>query len=226
MSQGQSGNITEEQKIQICNSINCSELSPQILLEAVQNPIMPLRFIVRAMMVEQLNTRRCILSSAAAVQPRLQPRGVDANVDYPITLGAILERDAAFREAEHLKATLKDTSLRVQSLEQELDGMKKMLNKSDQKQRRISNNNTLTKSSRCSSFHYGTEYNNNNKMITMGDRLSVSSSSFQFTTTLRGVKSDGPAASSTTTSKGTKTKTSWRLMSWLKKAVDSYRDVY
>lgn len=177
-------------------------------------------------MVEQLNTRRCILSSAATVQPRLQPRGVDANVesDYPITLGALLERDAAFREAERLKATLKATSLRVQSLEQELDGMKKMLNKSDQKQRRISNNNTVMDSSRCSSFHNGTEYNNN-KMIIMGDRLSVSSSSFQFSSTLRGIKSDGPAASSTT-SKGTKKKISWRLMCWLKKAVDNYRDVY
>ncbi|KAF3440822.1 hypothetical protein FNV43_RR19108 [Rhamnella rubrinervis] len=227
---GQSGNITEEQKIQICNFINCSELSPQILLEAVQNPIMPLRFIVRAMMVEQHSTRRCILSSAAlAVQPRRQPRGVQANVDgdCPITLGAILERDAAFREAQQLKATLKATSLRVQSLEQELDGMKKMLTKSDQKQRRISNNNNIAMvSSRCSSFHNGTEYDNDNKMITMGDRLSASSSSIPFDSTLRGARSDGPAPSSTTTCKGTKKKISRRLMSWLKKAVDNYRDAY
>lgn len=213
--------MTEEQRVQICDCISCSDLSPEVLLEAVKNPIMPMKFIVRAMLTDQLRTRRCVLSSgsaaAAAARPLLQPRG-----DEPMTLGAILDQDAAFREAEQLKATLKATSLRVQSLEQELSSMRKMLDENEKLRTiRRSNANLVTGSARSSSFHHGAENNNknNSKMITMGDRLSASSTSFQLFARKKPVESDSAASKVTKRKKGRRT-----FLSWFKKALD--KDVH
>lgn len=219
--QGKEGKITEEQRVQICDCINCSELSPEALLEAVKNPIMPMKFIVRAMLTDQLRTRRCVLSSgsaaAAVARPLLQPRG-----DEPMTLGAILGRDAAFREAEQLKATLKATSLRVQSLEQELSSMRKMLDENEKLQTiRRSDATLVSGSARSSSFHHGAENNNknNNKMITMGDRLSASSTSFRLFPRKKPVESDSAASNVTKRKRSRRT-----FMSWFKKALD--KDVH
>ncbi|KAG6666070.1 BTB/POZ domain-containing protein At3g49900 isoform X1 [Carya illinoinensis] len=169
---GYSGKISDDLQAQICNSIDCNKLSPQLLLEAVQNPIMPLRFIVRAMLMEQLNTRRSILISSTAadhIQPCRQRTRSSSKDDGPITLGAILQREAALRQAAHLKAAMDATSSRIQSLEKELNVMKKLLNEPEILQRSI-----LMGSGRSSSFHYGSE----NK-IERGDRGSASSASLR-----------------------------------------------
>ncbi|KAL5556794.1 hypothetical protein UlMin_039030 [Ulmus minor] len=144
------GKITEEQKSHICSCVDCNKLSPLLLLEAVQNPIMPLRFIVRAMLVEQLNTRRCIISTtttavSAAGKHRRHHSGSD-----PTTLGALLQRDAAIRQASLLKTTLDATSLRIRSLEEELIGMKRLLIESEKRGRSITSD-----SGRSVSFHAG-----------------------------------------------------------------------
>ena len=60
------GKLSDEQKADICNCIDCTKLSPQTLVQCVQNPIMPLRFIIRAMLVEQLNTRSSIVTAATS----------------------------------------------------------------------------------------------------------------------------------------------------------------
>ncbi|KAG2724158.1 hypothetical protein I3760_01G004900 [Carya illinoinensis] len=169
---GYSGKISDDLQAQICNSIDCNKLSPQLLLEAVQNPIMPLRFIVRAMLMEQLNTRRSIfISSTAAdhIQPCRQRTRSSSKDDGPITLGAILQREAALRQAAHLKAAMDATSSRIESLDKELNVMKKLLNEPDILQRSI-----LMGSGRSSSFHYGSK----NK-IERGERGSASSASLR-----------------------------------------------
>lgn len=157
------GKITEDQKAQICNSIDCNKLSPQLVLEAVENPIMPLRFIVRAMLVEQLNTRRSIFSTAAESQP-FRHRIDSTKHDDPTTLGALLERDAALRQAAHLRAAMNATSSRIQSLEKELSVMRKLLNESESQR-------SIMGSARSASFHYGSE----NKIDRTGERGSASS---------------------------------------------------
>lgn len=109
--------------------------------------------------MEQLNTRRSIVISstpAADIQPRMQARirSSTKDVDGPTTLGEILQREAALRQAAHLKAAMNATSSRIQNLEKELNVMKKLLNEPEILQRSI-----LMASGRSSSFHYGSDQN-------------------------------------------------------------------
>ncbi|EXB94050.1 BTB/POZ domain-containing protein [Morus notabilis] len=164
---GHNGKITEEQKSQICSSIDCNKLSHKLLLDAVQNPLMPLRFVVRAMLLDQLNTRRSILSATADRRRRLHSDDAP-----PMTLGALIHRDAAIRQASHLKATLDATTLRLRSLEEELSGMKKLLlqNADCDHDRSL----VMDRSGgRSASFHVGSE----NK-VRKEDRFSANSARF------------------------------------------------
>lgn len=165
------GKITDEEKIIMCNYIDCSILSPQLLMHAVQNARMPLRFVVQAMFIEQLSTRRSILTSTAADNHDHHIDLLRSKTD--VSLGAILERDAALRQVSQLKAAMNATSSRIQSLEQELSGMKKLLNESDQNAK----NNLSHNSARSASFRLSSE----NK-IDRGQIGSVSSASFRILT--------------------------------------------
>ncbi|MBA0592145.1 hypothetical protein Gorai_009132, partial [Gossypium raimondii] len=154
--------ITEEQKTQICNSIDCNKLSPQLLLHAVQNPRMPLRFVVRAMLVEQLNTRRSILSAANHQYYPRRHRPTNSNNEDDdnsnVTLGEILQRDATKRETAQLKAAMDATSSRIQTLEKQLLCMKKLLQESDHEnviERSGGGCRDVLESGRSASFHYG-----------------------------------------------------------------------
>ncbi|KAJ8765589.1 hypothetical protein K2173_014711 [Erythroxylum novogranatense] len=126
--------ITEDQRAEICNFVDCDKLSQPLLLHAVQNPRLPLRFVVRAMLMEQLNTRRTINTTAANSHHVHKRNHHHLNVfggDSSMTLGSILRRDAATREAVQLKAEMEATNSRIQSLEKELASMKKLLQKSE-----------------------------------------------------------------------------------------------
>ncbi|XP_042015763.1 BTB/POZ domain-containing protein At3g49900-like [Salvia splendens] len=118
------GSLREEEKIQMCNYIDCSILSPKLLMHAVQNPRMPLRFVVQAMFLQQLNTRHSIISSAAGHRGRGRKEPPASAV---ATLGAILKKDAAQRQVSQLKAVMTATSSRIQTLEEELTGMRQLL---------------------------------------------------------------------------------------------------
>lgn len=118
------GKLTEEDRTEICSFVDCNKLSSHLLMHAVQNPRMPLRFIVRAMLLEQLNTRRAIFSAAQRRQ-----NSTHHNQRAP-TLGSILHRDAALRQVAQLKAAMDATTSHLQNLETNLDGVKKLLTES------------------------------------------------------------------------------------------------
>lgn len=161
--QGYIGKITEEQKIRMCNYIDCTILSTQVLMHAVQNPTMPLRFVVQAMFVEQLNTRRSIFSAAGGDgNQNRKPQ----NHDPTTTLGAIIQRDAALRQVEQLKAAMNTTNSRIQMLEKELGGMRKRLEEAENTEKNID-------SGRSQSFRVRSE-----QKIERGQIGSVSSASF------------------------------------------------
>ncbi|XP_062101813.1 BTB/POZ domain-containing protein At3g49900 isoform X1 [Humulus lupulus] len=224
---GHNGKMTEDQKSQICSCIDCDKLSPTLLVEAVQNPIMPLRFLVRAMLVEQLNTRHRIISTATTTTTKPfsnNHRRRHSDTPPVTTLGALLQRDAALRQNSQLKASLDATTLRIQSLEEELSGMKKLLRDSHLDRdlaagggtRRITDHGQ--ESARSASFHFGAE----NK-VAKGDKPAASSASFRLfsggekaraTSTSMSSSCKGSNSSSTPRSK----KISERLMSGLKKA--------
>ncbi|KAI3495232.1 hypothetical protein L1887_37472 [Cichorium endivia] len=105
----------------------CSDNSSVAANPNSQYPRMPLRFVVQAMFVEQLNTRRSVFSAAKTFKTQHQlPKQPTA-----ATLGAILQHNAALRQVAHLKATMDYTSNCIQSLEQELKGMRKILTRSE-----------------------------------------------------------------------------------------------
>ncbi|RYQ80933.1 hypothetical protein Ahy_Scaffold1g107001 isoform A [Arachis hypogaea] len=159
--ENKNGKLTEEQKSQLCNSIDCTKLSPRVLMECVQNPRVPLRFIVRAMLVEHLNTRRSIAVAAAASGGNQQ--------DERESLGDILRRDSARRQTAQLKEAMDSTCSRIQSLEKELNGMRKIL------ERKL---NALN-SERSASFHVMPAAAEERK-IGRGGRGSVSSSALMY----------------------------------------------
>ncbi|KAK6923962.1 NPH3 domain [Dillenia turbinata] len=174
------GKITEEQKSQACSSINCNKLSPQILMHAVQNPRMPLRFLVRSMLVEQLYARRSTISATSANRHHHhhEPRPNSNNnskkkkkqqTDDAITLGAILQRDAAMRQVAQLKAAMEATSSRIKSLENDLNGMKNLLHESERKLSILD--------SRSASFHH---VRLDTSRIHREERGSISSGSCRF----------------------------------------------
>ncbi|KAL6227484.1 hypothetical protein ACLB2K_001442 [Fragaria x ananassa] len=222
------GKITEEQKAQICSSIDCSKLSPHILLEAVQNPVMPLRFVVQAMLIEQLNTRRTILTAATddhyTQLPLLQHHYDDTKSDpAPVaTLGSLLQRDTVLRQSAQLKATMAATSSRIRTLEEELSGMKKLLEECHNERSIMAEAGGERKSA---SFHYGSSDENNlSKLIT---NKSASCSSFRLINFRGKEKTEGNNWSSCTGTPGVTKSISQRLIGGLKKAfrVSGSKDV-
>ena len=173
MKENESGKLTEEQKSQICNCIDCTKLSPRVLVECVQNPRMPLRFIVRAMLVEHLNTRRSIAAAAAAS---------GAHHHHQVereSLGDILRRDSARRQTAQLKEAMDSTYSRIQSLEKELTGMRRILmdhQAEEGEQKRMS----VLNSERSASFHVVPAAAAEESKIGRGGRGSISSSGFVF----------------------------------------------
>lgn len=99
--------------------MDSKRLSPNELVRLMQNPRMPLRFIVQAMLVEQLLTRRAVFDCV--------PKTGGA------TLGSILQRDAALRQEAHLRATMEATGIRIQTLERELADIKSRLRMSQER---------------------------------------------------------------------------------------------
>ncbi|KAL2246771.1 UNVERIFIED_CONTAM: hypothetical protein Sindi_2529400 [Sesamum indicum] len=125
---------------------------------------MPMRFVVQAMFVEQLNTRHSIISAADRRIHQSKHEKHDA-----VTLGAILERDAALRQVAQIKAIMSATNSRIQTLEKELSGMRKVLSESESIRNRI-------ESGRSASFRLSSESSNK---IERGQMGSVSSLSYR-----------------------------------------------
>lgn len=171
------GKVTEEQKTEICNSIDCTKLSPRTLVECVQNPIMPLRFIVRAILVEHLTTRRSITEAATTTTTTTNAR---QHVEVQrTTLREFLQLDTTLRQNAQLKEAMNSTYSRIQSLEKELSCMKKFLQDhqaEEVKEKEKEQSNSVLNSERSASFHFVP--NDENSKIQRGGRGSISSSGF------------------------------------------------
>ncbi|XP_024528342.1 BTB/POZ domain-containing protein At5g48130 [Selaginella moellendorffii] len=126
--------LSHADRVTVCQGLNCQKLSREICMHAVQNELMPLRMIVQAMFVQQLESRGAEhldnpLRPVANVERRTNPSipsqafGREAR-DDGLPLGVILQRDAAFREAAFLKDDFEATKARLKELEQELMRMK------------------------------------------------------------------------------------------------------
>jgi hypothetical protein len=148
--QNHKGKLTEEDKGRLCYNVNCTKLSQHLFMHLVQNPRLPLRFVVQAMLVEQLHSHHSMLLShhhhtaapapGQPAAPILKPSlsgafsGGVAGDAASMTLGDILQRDAALRQSAHIRASMQATSLRIETLERELASLRTRLRRSEQQQ--------------------------------------------------------------------------------------------
>ncbi|KAF4359341.1 BTB/POZ domain-containing protein At5g48130 [Cannabis sativa] len=140
-------NVSQDEKAAVCKYLSCQKLSQEACIEAVQNELMPLRLIVQALFVQQLNTHQafkecsdsfryahCGEYSGSLSSSRCQYSRSLHPGDSPFTEGAeptsrplslLLQKDAAGPELSRVE--FESTSFRIQNLEQELMSLKRSL---------------------------------------------------------------------------------------------------
>ncbi|XP_027916565.1 BTB/POZ domain-containing protein At3g49900 [Vigna unguiculata] len=169
--------VTEDERTGICSCIDCTKLSSVALVECVQNPRMPLRLVMRAVLVEHLNTRHSIAIASSQVQ-RHQLR-FESNEGRQrrrsMTLGDFLHRDAALRQTERLKTAMDSTNARIGSLEEEMRCMNRVLRECEGKEGEEERG--VLGSERSASFHFVPVENGR---VKKGERWSRSSSRIEF----------------------------------------------
>ncbi|KAK6259570.1 NPH3 domain - like 2 [Theobroma cacao] len=133
--------ITQEEKGSVCKYLNCQKLSQEACIGAVQNELMPLRLIVQALFVQQLNTHQAFRECSDSFRFTGQFSGSLSSSRCPnsrsLNLGESPNTDGAKPESKPLSFLLQNdlameksyesTSFRLQSLEQELMSLKKSL---------------------------------------------------------------------------------------------------
>ncbi|TKY55616.1 BTB/POZ domain-containing protein [Spatholobus suberectus] len=168
--------LTEEERSGIYNSIDCTKLSSGTLAECVQNPRMPLRLVLRAVLVEHLNTRHSIaLAGAQRHQLRFEGSRGRRQRRRSMTLGDFIYRDAVLRETAKLRTTMDSANARIQSLEEEVRCMNRVLRECQAKEEEEERG--VLGSERSASFHFVPVESGR---VKKGERWSTSSSRIQF----------------------------------------------
>ncbi|XP_027331662.1 BTB/POZ domain-containing protein At5g48130 [Abrus precatorius] len=141
--------ISQDDKGEVCKFLDCQRLSQEACIEAVQNELMPLRLIVQALFVQQLNTHKAFkecsdsfryahcgdlsgsLSSSRCPYSASQNLGGSPYTDGP-ELGSrplrfLLQKDTMMQNFKFSTTEYESTSFRIQNLEQELMSLKRSL---------------------------------------------------------------------------------------------------
>ncbi|WVZ10322.1 hypothetical protein V8G54_014852 [Vigna mungo] len=156
--------LTDEEHTEICNNLDCSKLSCHILVECIQNPRMSLKFIMRAILMEHLKTRRSLVATATTAMRETEQT----------SLMEILQQDTTHCHTTHIEDAMDSTYYRIQSLENELRNMKNHIQHHPRFMNGNKNNNALNQE-RSTSFHFEPP---EDSKIRRGGRGSISSSSF------------------------------------------------
>ncbi|XP_022952397.1 BTB/POZ domain-containing protein At5g48130-like [Cucurbita moschata] len=141
--------LSQEEKWAVCKYLNCQKLSQEVCIEAVQNELMPLRLIVQALFVQQLNTQQVFKECSSSfrfthygdfsgsLSSSRFPNSNSQNLrDSPYTDGADPSRTLSFLlHKDHMMQTphessrkeYESTSFRIMNLEQELISLKKSI---------------------------------------------------------------------------------------------------
>ncbi|OMO62546.1 hypothetical protein COLO4_33029 [Corchorus olitorius] len=149
--------ITQEEKGSVCKYLNCQKLSQEACIEAVQNELMPLRLIVQALFVQQINTHQAFKECSDSFRFTGQFSGSLSSSRCPnsrsLNLGESPYLDGAEADGKPLSFLLQNdrsmernyesTSFRLQSLEQELMSLKKSLQWQNMSKKTDSNPNKL-----------------------------------------------------------------------------------
>ncbi|KAL7591796.1 hypothetical protein Lser_V15G34869 [Lactuca serriola] len=140
--------LSQDEKSTVCKYLNCQKLSQEVCVEAVQNELMPLRLIVQALFIQQLNTHKALkecsdsfrythngdfsgsLTSSRYAHSKSQNL-VESPCDLQDTrnkpLSFLIQKDLSSQKPELHKTEYESTSFRIQSLEQQLMTLKRTL---------------------------------------------------------------------------------------------------
>ncbi|KAG4952807.1 hypothetical protein JHK87_038401 [Glycine soja] len=141
--------ISQDDKGAVCKYLDCQRLSQEACIEAVQDELMPLRLIVQALFVQQLNTHKAFkecsdsfryahcgdmsgsLSSSRYPYSASQNLGESPYTDGPELssrpLSFLLQKDNVMQNFKFSTTEYESTSFRIQNLEQELMSLKRSL---------------------------------------------------------------------------------------------------
>lgn len=143
------------ERLDICKTLNCQKLSQETCFHAVQNDFMPLRMIVQAMYIHQLQANRTPTSQITRLPPRsssTRALTLEKNVSnnkkpsahdmpHPLSksesrkhegrdssLGFLLKQNSVIGQASNLKSDMDETNSRLRNLEEEMACMRKKIN--------------------------------------------------------------------------------------------------
>ncbi|GLT74560.1 hypothetical protein SLA2020_463480 [Shorea laevis] len=160
--------ISQEERGMVCKYLNCQKLSQEACVEAVQNELMPLRLIVQALFVQQLNTHqafkecsesfrytgpfsgsvpssRCPNTKSLTLGESPYTDGAEEGSSKPLSF--LLQNELAIDECDFSRKDYESTSFRIQNLEEELMSLKRTLQLHNMSKNSGSNSNK-TKSSK------------------------------------------------------------------------------
>ncbi|XP_030460479.2 BTB/POZ domain-containing protein At5g48130 [Syzygium oleosum] len=140
---------SQDEKTRVCKYLSCQKLSQEVCINAVQNELMPLRLIVQALFIQQLNTHQAFkecsdsfryahcgefsgsLSSSKCPYSKSQNLGESPFAEEAEPgrrpLSALLQKDHTIQGSDMPEKEYESTSFRIQTLEQELMSLKRSL---------------------------------------------------------------------------------------------------
>ncbi|XP_051114795.1 BTB/POZ domain-containing protein At5g48130 [Andrographis paniculata] len=148
--------LLPEEKEMLCKYLNCQKLSQEVCIEAVQNELMPLRLIVQALFMQQLNTQQAFRecsdsfrhaahfgehsgSLSSSRYPNSRTPHVNLNAGDGVRsrpLSLLLQTDLSRQRQPDSSSEIsrkddyESTSFRIQTLEKELVSLKRRLQSS------------------------------------------------------------------------------------------------
>ncbi|GMG98746.1 hypothetical protein Nepgr_000586 [Nepenthes gracilis] len=142
-------NISQEEKESVCKYVNCQKLSQEVCIEAVQNELIPLRLIVQALFVQQLNTQEAFKECSESFRymhygeysGSIPSSGnlnfgnknigerpyMDGDETGSQSLSCLLQKDLEMQVNDLSRIEYETTSFRILNLEQELMSLKRSL---------------------------------------------------------------------------------------------------
>lgn len=128
----------------VCKNLKCQKLSPEVCIQAVQNDLMPLRLVVQALFVQQLNTHQTLKECSDSFRYESHckefsgslPRSQNLEESPIYTSGETgsrplnsfpQQKDSALQRSEFSQKDYESTSFRIHTLEQELMTLKTRL---------------------------------------------------------------------------------------------------
>lgn len=96
-------NTTQDDRLLVCRTLNCQKLSQDVCTHAVQNELMPLRMIVQAMFMQQLQTRTVLTSHLESVAHSFQADAMFAHGGRSLPNSSSPVRASSASESGHLQ---------------------------------------------------------------------------------------------------------------------------